>query len=79
MTGRAALVLGMFILLAAMVHGGIYTAGHDFVVNRFTGQFQFVPAEEDEEASTPVRDVRRWRALTSRGPGARVVTLQRRR
>jgi hypothetical protein len=81
MTGRAALVLGIFILLAAVLHGGFYAAGHDFVVNRFTGQFQFVPAEEDDETRTPVlaRDVRRWRALTSRGPGARVVTLQRRR
>ncbi len=75
MTGRAALVLGLFILLAALVHGGLYTAGHDFVVNRFTGQFEFVPADEGEDASTPVR----WRALTSCGPGARVVSFQRRR
>ena len=81
MTGRAALVLGIFILLAAVLHGGFYAAGHDFVVNRFTGHFQFVPADEDEETGTPVRhtDRGRWRALTSCGPGARVVTLQRRR
>ena len=81
MTGRAAFVLGLFILLAALVHGGLYTAGHDFVVNRFTGHFEFVPSDEGEDASTPVRwrETRRWRALTSCGPGARVVGLQRRR
>ncbi len=81
MTGRAALILGVFLLLAALVQGGLYSAGHDFVVNRFTGQFQFVPADEGEDASTPVRhhDRRRWRNLTSCHPGARVVLLQRRR
>jgi hypothetical protein len=80
MTGRAAFVLGLFILLAALVHGGLYTAGHDFVVNRFTGRFEFVPADEGEDTSMPVRsrEARSWRALTSCGPGARVVGLRRR-
>ena len=69
MTARAAFVLGLFLLLAALVHGGLYTAGHDFVVNRFTGGFQFVPAEDEDTADTPV--VSR-RALTARRPEARV-------
>jgi len=81
MTARAAFVLGLAIVAAALVHGGLYSAGHDFVVNRFTGAFEFVPADEDDTANTPVRhfERRRWRALTSCGPGARVVVLQRRR
>ena len=69
MTARAAFLLGLFLVLAALVHGGLYAAGHDFVVNRFTGRFQFVPAEGEDEADTPVRSVR---ALTSRRPEARV-------
>jgi hypothetical protein len=51
MTVRAAIVLGIFLVVAAAVHGGLYAPGHDFVVNRFTGRFQFVPAEEDDEGS----------------------------
>ena len=74
MTLRAALVLGFFVVVAALVHGGFYAAGHDFVVNRFTGRFQFVPAEDEEEADTPVRSVR---ALTSRRPEARVDRSKR--
>jgi hypothetical protein len=54
MSVRAALVLGLFLLLAALVHGGLYSAGQDFVVNRFTGEFQFVPAEEEGDTSTPI-------------------------
>src|SRR5262245_53964936 len=73
MRTRAAFVLGMFILLAAIAHGGIYSAGHDFVVNRFTGQFEFVPAEDDEE-QTPIEAAR---ALTARRAGARVDHLVR--
>jgi hypothetical protein len=69
MTGRAAFLLGLFLVLAALVHGGFYAAGHDFVVNRFTGRFQFVPAEDEDETNTPVRSVR---TLTSRRPEARV-------
>jgi hypothetical protein len=74
MTARACFVLGLFLLLAALVHGGVYTAGHDFVVNRFTGQFQFVPADdEDEDVTLPSRIVaHHHRALTSRRPGVRV-------
>ena len=68
MTARAAFLLGLCLVLAALVHGGFYTAGHDFVVNRFTGRFQFVPAEDEDEANSPVRSVR---ALTSRRPEAR--------
>ena len=48
MSARAALVLGIFLLLAALVHGGLYAPGHDFVMNRFTGSFQFVPSEDEE-------------------------------
>jgi hypothetical protein len=56
MTARAAFVLGVFLLLAALARGGLYTAGHDFVVNRFTGRFQFVPAEDEgDETTAPVR------------------------
>ena len=43
MSVRAALVLAICLILAALLHGGLYAPGHDFVVNRFTGRFQFVP------------------------------------
>ncbi len=69
MTARAAFLLGLFLVLAALVHGGFYAAGHDFVVNRFTGRFQFVPAQDEEEPDTPIRSAS---ALTSRRPEARV-------
>jgi len=69
MTARAAFVLGLFALLAALVHGGIYSAGHDFVMNRFTGEFRFVPADEDAEEETPIDASR---TLTAHRPGARV-------
>jgi hypothetical protein len=53
MSVRAALVLGLFLLAAAFVHGGIWAAGHDFIVNRFTGTYEFVPADEyDDETDT---------------------------
>ena len=79
MTARAAFVLGLFLLLAALVHGGIYVAGNDFVVNRFTGWYEFVPADDydDEEETRHVR--KPLRALTSRGGAARVEGLQCRR
>jgi hypothetical protein len=54
MSARAVLILGFFLVVAALAHGGIYTAGHDFVVNRFTGSHEFVPSEEPEEASDPI-------------------------
>ena len=73
MRTRAAFVLGVFLVLAALARGGIYSAGHDFVVNRFTGEFRFVPAEEDEE-QTPIEGAR---ALTARRTGARVDHLVR--
>ena len=69
MTARAAFVLGFFVLLAALVRGGIYSAGHDFVVNRFTGHFEFVPADEDTDEDTPILA----RALTARRPDARLA------
>lgn len=74
MSVRACLVLGFFLVLAALLHGGFYSAGHDFVVNRFTGEFQFVPAEgEAEDATLPTRvHAQRRSALTSRRPNVRV-------
>ena len=69
MTARGAFVLGLFIVLAALVQGGIYAAGHDFVVNRFTGEFHFVPAEDEGEDQTPIEASN---ALTARRAGARV-------
>lgn len=78
MTIRATVLLGLFLVLAALVHGGIYTAGHDFVVNRFTGTYEFVPAEDEEEdTGMPVIAAGRARALTCSGPGARVPRLVR--
>jgi hypothetical protein len=53
MSVRAALVLGVFLVLAALAHGGVYSPGHDFVVNRFTGWYQFVPAEDEGEETSP--------------------------
>jgi hypothetical protein len=77
MSVRAAFVLGVFILLAALAHGGFYAAGHDFVVNRFTGDYEFVPDEgDDADASMAVRACR---TLTSRRAAARVGLLSRRR
>jgi hypothetical protein len=81
MSIRAALLLGMFLVAAALVHGGFYTAGHDFVVNRFTGWYEFVPAEgtEEDDAAMPIR--RRGGAtvaLTSPDLDARVPAPARR-
>jgi hypothetical protein len=78
MTVRAAIVLGFFLVVAAVVHGGLYSAGHDFVMNRFTGTYEFVPAD-DYEDSGETRHVRTDLRLTSRRPAARVDTLQCRR
>jgi hypothetical protein len=77
MTARAAFVLGVFLVLAALAHGGLYSAGHDFVVNRFTGVWEFVPADDYEDGDD-ARHVR-LRTLTSRGGAARVERLQCRR
>ena len=73
MSARAAFVLGLFALLAALAHGGVYSAGRDFVVNRFTGHFEFVPADEDNDEQTPIAS----RTLTAPRPGARVDRLVR--
>jgi hypothetical protein len=50
MSGWAAFVLGMFLVAAAVLHGGIWAAGNDFVVNRYTGAYEFVPSDEDDAA-----------------------------
>jgi hypothetical protein len=79
-SARAALVLGICLILAALLHGGLYAPGHDFVVNRFTGHFQFVPSEDDAwgEEDEGVNDAR-CRALTAKRPPDRVSGLHRRR
>ena len=80
MSARVALLLGLLLVVAAFVRGGIYSAGHDFVVNRFTGQFEFVPADEDEDTSTQVRAAHHTDStLTRRRPRARVQEIDRRR
>ena len=66
---RAALVIGLFVALASLLHGGIYAPGQDFIVNRFTGAVRFVPADDGDEASPPIRAAR---ALTPRRSGARL-------
>jgi hypothetical protein len=79
MTVRSALVLGLLLIVAALVHGGLYTAGHDFVVNRFTGRYEFVPADDegDEDARLPTRAEH---SCLKRGRlAATNVTLQSRR
>jgi len=77
MSARAAFVLGLFLVIAAIVHGGLYSAGHDFVVNRFTGAYEFVPSDEYEEGDDAHRV--RLHTLTSRGGAGRVDRLQCRR
>ena len=77
MSARAAFVLGSFIVIAALAHGGVYSAGNDFVVNRFTGVWEFVPADDYEDGDE-ARHVR-LRSLTPRGGAARVERLQCRR
>jgi hypothetical protein len=63
MSARGAFVLGLFLLAAAFVRGGIYAPGHDFVVNRFTGEFRFVPAEDESDED---RQAVAARTLTAR-------------
>lgn len=78
MTVRSALILGLLLAVAAVLHGGIYSAGHDFVVNRFTGTWQFVPAEDEgEDIRTPTRLERA--CLKRARLAATNVTLDRRR
>lgn len=79
MSVKAAFVLGVFLVLAALVHGGLYAPGHDFVLNRFTGWFAFVPsADEEYDEEGGVSDAV-CRALTSRVPPDRFGALHRRR
>jgi hypothetical protein len=75
MTTRAALVLGLCLVFAALVHGGIYGAGHDFIVNRFTGEYVFVPSEDEAAWNVPTG----LRTLTCSGADDRVARLTRRR
>jgi len=79
MSARAALVLGVCLILAALVHGGLYAPGHDFVVNRFTGHFEFVPGEEEDWGDEADGVGARCRALTAKNPPDRVSGLYRRR
>ena len=76
MSARAALVFGFLLMVAALLHGGFYSAGQDFVVNRFTGQFQFVPAEDEGEPATQTGYGLRDRHLRC---GGAVGTIRRRR
>jgi hypothetical protein len=79
MSARAAFVLGIFLVAAAIVHGGLYSAGQDFVVNRFTGVYEFVPADDYDEDQEVHHAHVRLRTLTSRRPVGRVDGLQCRR
>lgn len=80
MSVRSAMVLGFFLVLAALVHGGIWSAGNDFVVNRFTGTYEFVPGEEEEDWDGTVALSRADACtLTSRRVAGRVAVLRRRR
>jgi len=79
MSARATFVLGLFLVLAAVAHGGLYSAGHDFVMNRFTGNWEFVPADDYDEGEDAHDVQTRFRTLTSRGVAGRVEGLQCRR
>ncbi len=79
MSARAAFVLGLFLVLAAVAHGGLYSAGHDFVMNRFTGNWEFVPADDYDDSEDAHHVQTRFRTLTSRGVAGRVEGLQCRR
>jgi len=78
MSARAVLLLGFFLVAAAFAHGGLYSAGQDFVVNRFTGQFQFVPAEEEDEGTTPTHMASVGRRLDVGGEAGLIRTNRRR-
>jgi hypothetical protein len=79
MSARAAFVLGLFLAIAAFVHGGLYSPGRDFVVNRFTGHWEFVPADDYDEDDDAHHVHARLHTLTSKGVAARVESLQCRR
>jgi hypothetical protein len=79
MSVRAALVLGICLVLAALVHGGVYAPGHDFVLNRFTGWFTFVPGEDEQWDQEGDVAGALCRALTFRVPPDRFGALHHRR
>ncbi len=79
MSARAAFVLGLFLVLAALAHGGLYAPGRDFVVNRFTGHWEFVPADDYDDEEEAHHACARPHTLTSEGVAARVESLQCRR
>ena len=79
MSARAAFVLGLFLVIAAIVHGGLYSAGNDFVVNRFTGWYEFVPADDYDDGDEARHVHARLRTLTSWRPAGRVDGPQCRR
>ena len=75
MSVKAAALLGFFLVIASILHGGVYAPGHDFILNRFTGWYEFVPADDvgDDDATEAVGSVGAACALTSRRPGVRVA------
>jgi hypothetical protein len=83
MSARVALILGLALILAALVHGGIWSAGNDFVMNKFTGEYEFVPPDDEGDWDGGVA----WHAhrggpactLTALGAAGRVAPLRRRR
>ena len=79
MSARAAFVLGIFLVAAAIAHGGLYSAGQDFIVNRFTGVYEFVPADDYDDGEDVHHAHVRFRTLTSRRVAARLDGLQCRR
>ena len=79
MSARAAFVLGTFLVAAAIANGGLYSAGQDFIVNRFTGVYEFVPADDYDDGEDVRHAHVRFRTLTSRRVAARVDGLQCRR
>ena len=77
MSARAAFVLGVCLMIAALLHGGVWAPGHDFIVNRFTGRFVFVPSNDPPEEDAT--DVPTHAALTtSEADGRFNVSLPRR-
>jgi hypothetical protein len=82
-SARAALILGLALIAAALVHGGIWSAGNDFVMNRFTGEYEFVPADDEGDWDGGVawhaRHAGPMCALTALGTAGRFAPLRRRR
>lgn len=60
---------------AAFLLGGIWAPGHDFIVNRFTGETIFVPSEESGEEQTGLPT---HAALTAFRADGRLHALRRR-